>query len=44
MGAKQAADEKKEMSQLCESYTCEHEEESEEQDKQRFHIRIMDIK
>lgn len=46
MGAKQAADERKEMSQLCESYVCEHEEETEtaEEDKQRFHVRIMDKK
>lgn len=35
MGAKQAADEKREMSQLCESHACEHEEETEtaEEDK-----------
>lgn len=46
MGAKQAADEKKEMSQLCESYACEHKEETEtaEEDKQTFPIRIMDKK
>lgn len=45
MCAKQAADEKKQMSQLCESYACEHEEETEtaEEDKQTFHIRIMEI-
>lgn len=44
MGAKQAADERKEMSQLCESYACEHEEETEtaEEDKQTFLIRILD--
>lgn len=46
MGVKQAADEKKEMSRLCESYACEHEEETEtaEEEKQTFHIRIMDKK
>lgn len=34
------------MSQLCESYACEHEEETEtaEEDKQAFPIRIMDKK
>lgn len=44
MGAKQAADERREMRQLCESYACEHEEETEtaEEDKQTFYIRVMD--
>lgn len=38
MGAKQAADEKREMSQLCESHACEHGEETEtaEEDKQNI--------
>lgn len=46
MGAKQAADEKREMSQLCESHACEHKEETEtaEEDKQTSHIRVMDNK
>lgn len=46
MGAKQAADERKEMRQLCESFACEHEEETEtaEEDKQTVHVRVMDKK
>lgn len=46
MGAKQAADERKEMRQLCESFACEHEEETEtaEEDKQTVPVRVMEKK
>lgn len=46
MGAKQAADERREMRQLSESYAREHEEETEtaEEDKQTVYIRVMDQK
>lgn len=46
MGAKQAADEKREMSQLCESHACEHREETEtaEEDKQTSRVRVMENK
>lgn len=46
MGAKQAADEKREMSQLCESHACEHGEETQtaEEDKQTSRIRVMENK